>query len=122
MSRDKQIKAGLKLLKPENSAACQRLLATALDAVESDKAQTRHEKDVASKESRNALKAYRAAVDRTRVAYSKLPGGMREKLRFLGNLEQIPPPDFAALLAICDRALQPSRSPARADFDKFSSA
>src|SRR4051794_23118608 len=76
MSREAQIKAGLKLLRPVNTAACEQLLVAALDAVEGHKSETRHEQDVASKEARKALEAYRAAVERTRVTYSNLPEGM----------------------------------------------
>ncbi len=123
MIPEAQFKAAIKLLKPapDQRAFCERCVRNALAAVDADKRQTQHEKDVASKQARKALETYRAALKRAQIASENLPEGMRKKLGSLAALEEIALPNFAALIAVCDRAF-PSQVPPRADFDRFSSA
>jgi hypothetical protein len=123
MTPEAQVEAALKLLEPsfEKKAFCEGWITTALAAVDADKQQTRHEKDVASKIARLDLKTYRAAIKRAQRAFWSLPEGMRKKLGLLAALEQTALPDFAALIAVCDRAL-PSQLALRAEFDRYSSA
>jgi len=123
MTPEARLEAAMKLLRPtpEEREFCEQQVTSAISAVDADKRQTQHEKNVASKHARMDLKAYRQALKRAQRAFWNLPDGMRQKIGLLAALEQTALPDFAALIAVCDRA-SPSQLPLRADFDRYSAA
>ena len=124
MQREKRISAALKLLKPSvaDRAICETRINTAVAQIERDKDSAQYEKDVASKAARGALRSYRAALHRAQNAERALPPGMRDKLALRTALQLVPSPDFPALLAACDKALDVRQLPMKADFGRYSAA
>jgi len=123
MNRAEQIKAGIKIIGPVDQGECERLLGMALDFIARDTADHQHEKDISSKESRRALTAYNAALDRARVAHQKLPAGMKQALEKMSRLKEAQP-KIEDLIADCAWLFELSRSPKSppVDFAKISAA
>jgi hypothetical protein len=121
MIRADQVKAAIKIIGPADREACEKLLKTALDFIDMDAADSQREKDVASKDARKALAAYRAVLARARVAHQKLPAGMKQCLAMLGRINGDPAHRFDDHIANCDRTLDvPREYPF--DFVKLSAA
>jgi hypothetical protein len=123
MNRTDQIKAAIKIIGPVDHKACEKLIEKALNFIAMDAADHQHEKDVSSKESRKALTAYHAALDRARVAHQKLPAGMKQALEKMGRLKEAQP-KIEDLIADCAWLLELSGLPKSppVDFAKISAA
>jgi hypothetical protein len=106
MTREKQMSAAIKLLKPHDKIGCTKLLVMAFDFIDVERKQRLHEKGVASKRALNSLKAYRLVLRRAKAAQNGLPAGVQHNLKLLGSIDGLPELVFEKLLAACDDLLR----------------
>ena len=122
MTREEQIKKALNLLKPADRAACIKYLIAALDDLAITKEANQQLSDIASKEARKTLTIYRAALERTRAAYKKLPDGLKQTLGALGRISGQGEVNFGALIDDCDRVLTAPHARSKKDYFKYNTA
>jgi hypothetical protein len=105
MTRENQISAVMKLLKPADQKECRRFVVSALGDIERTKHEHQHEEDLGSKEAKTALRAYRSVLDRARAAHARLSDGLKQTLEASAKAAAREPIDFAVSIAACDRIL-----------------
>ncbi len=120
MTREDQIKKAVRLLKPADRAACEKYLNEALDDLAKTKAENQHIRDIAS--ARKALTAYRKVLLRAKVAYKRLPDGVKPTLQALGRIGGQRGVDFEALIRDCDRVLTGPHPSSKRDYFKYNAA
>jgi hypothetical protein len=105
MTREAQIRAVLKLLKPANTAECREFVSLAITDIERAKRDQQHEEDLASKSAKKALKAYLAALNRARVAHKSLPEGLKHTLEIAAKTSGREPLNLMGTIEIADGIL-----------------
>ena len=119
MIRKDQVNEALKLLKPTDRTACIKYLNAALDDLAITKAANQHLRDIASKEARISLTAYRKVLLRTSVAYKRLPDGLKQTLGALGTIAGQGAVNFGDLIDNCDRVLSAAHARSKKDYFKI---
>src|SRR5260370_26627083 len=122
MTREDQIKKALELLKPVDRAACVKYLNEALGDLEKTKEENQRLYDIAAKESRKSLEAYRGALRKVQSTRNGLPDGLKQILDISNTIDGQGEVNFGTLINNCERLLAAPHVRSKKDYVKINAA
>jgi hypothetical protein len=116
MKKRDQISKALKLLKPNDVATARRYIDEAITSLNAAMSENQLLEELAAKDSRKSLKAFRSAMARAEVAFRSMPDGMRAAFDRSIEIGGHKPIAFNAAIGVCDKILAAPHHRSRIDY------
>jgi hypothetical protein len=116
VKKQDQISKAVKLLMPRDTAAARKYVGWAITNLNVAKSENHHLEDLAAKKSRKSLEAFQKAIDRARVAFTKMPDGMRIVFDRSIEIEGHKPIPFDAAISACRKVLAAPHRRSKIDY------
>jgi hypothetical protein len=116
MKRQDQISKAIKLLQPNDKAAARRYVSEAIAYLNDVKSDNQSLEDLAAKNSRKSLVAFRRALARAEVTFKSMPNGMKLAIARSIEIEGQTSIPFGAAIRICDKILAAPHHRSKIDY------